>query len=227
MPVFFFSFWFLRKTKLSLTCICRALQQQKTLRRTFLQKDRKLMRNLKWLKNNQEQKYHRTTWFEHYIARTIGPFLQRGLSVVFQDSDLASLKASLWHFVQLCGNIVRIVQQGKVHKDELCFLWRNLTDLHRVLTSTRLITFVINWRGDCEHRAICSTLVTDLTCALLEESSKKSQKHSKTMWKALPEELRLLQLQRKVHIKKKFTVQPMERQMPSYFWQYSVYLDGR
>ena len=51
----------------------------------------------------------------------------------------------------------------------LRLVWKNLTGLHRGLTSTPSNTFGMNWNTDCEPGLINPTSVPDLTNALVAE----------------------------------------------------------
>ena len=86
-------------------------------------------------------------------------------------------------------------KRGPYRNDLSRSVQKNLTGLHRALTSTPFNTFGLNWNADCEPGLIAQNHSCSLMLLWVSES-KSLQQCSNIQWKAFPEDWRLLQQQR-------------------------------
>ena len=109
---------------------------------------------------------------------------------------------------QLCGNrlgkacscfsmtMPPCTTRGPYRNGLLSSVSKNLTGLHRALTSTPSNTFGINWNADGEPGLIAQHQCLTSLMLLWLNGSKSQQQCSNIQWKAFPEQWRPLQQQR-------------------------------
>ena len=83
-------------------------------------------------------------------------------------------------------------KRGPYRNGLLRSAWKNLTGLHRALTSTPSNTFGMNRNADYEPNLIAQHHCPTSRMLLWQNGSKSPQQCSNISWKAFPEEWRLL-----------------------------------